>query len=234
MRSSTSLKRLFSELRGGYLVLLDPDKPPDFERLFSQVNSRDEVRAVLVGTSFLTNDDFRGFVKKVKSYSEKPVIIFPGGWTQLAPEADGLLLLSLISGRNPEFLIGEHVRAAPHIKAMGLEAWPTAYILVESGRTTAVEFVSNTKPIPRGKVDILVAHVMAAELLGFKAVYLEAGSGAPEPVPPAMVEAARRATSLPLIVGGGIRTPEQAAVAFEAGADFVVVGTAVEEEGKLF
>ncbi len=214
-------------------MLLDPDRPLDLEKLFSEVNSREDVKAILVGTSFLANDDFRGFVRRVKALSQKPVIIFPGGWTQLAPEADGILLLSLISGRNPEFLIGEHVRAAPHIRAMGLEAWPTAYILVESGRITAVEYVSNTKPIPRGKVDILAAHVMAAELLGFKAVYLEAGSGAPEPVPPEMVEAARRATELPLIVGGGIRSREQAAAAFEAGADFVVVGTAIEQTGKM-
>ncbi len=233
MRSSTSLERLFSARRG-FFVLLDPDKPVDYEGLFAQVNSKEEVRGVLVGTSFLSNHDFRGFVRKVKSLSKKPVLIFPGGWTQLAPEADGILLLSLISGRNPEFLIGEHVRAAPHIKAMGLPAWPTAYILIESGRTTAVEFVSNTRPIPRGKVDILIAHVMAAELLGFRAVYLEAGSGALEPVPPEMVAAARKATELPLIVGGGIRSREQAEAAFKAGANFVVVGTAVEETGRLF
>ncbi|MEO0140303.1 MAG: geranylgeranylglyceryl/heptaprenylglyceryl phosphate synthase [candidate division WOR-3 bacterium] len=234
MPFSDTLRRLFSEDRDkGFFVLLDPDRLPreDIPRLAERINPDERVKAVLAGTSLMLSEDFSGFVRELKRNFAKPVIIFPGNSTQLSPEADGILLLSLISGRNPEFLIGEHVRAAPHIKRMGLSVVTTAYILVESGAQTAVEFMSGTKPIPRDKIDILVAHIMAACLLGFKAIYLEAGSGAPKPVPPGMIKAARAETTLPLLVGGGIRTKEAAEAAFGAGADYVVVGTVVEEEG---
>jgi len=216
-------------------VLVDPDRlgKEDVPVLAKKLNADSRVRAVLAGTSFMFSDDFPGFVRALREHLEIPVIIFPGNSMQLAPDADGILLLSLISGRNPDFLVGEHIKAAPHIKRMRLNVVTTAYILVESGRPTAVEFISNTKPIPRNKPDILVAHVMAACLLGFRTIYLEAGSGAPEPVPPEMVRAARAETSLPLIVGGGIRTREAAEAAFGAGADYVVVGTLVEEQGAL-
>jgi len=213
--------------------LVDPDRLPrdDIPCLSERINAEERVKAVLAGTSLMLSEDFPGFVRSLKEHLAKPVIIFPGNSTQLAPDADGILLLSLISGRNPEFLIGEHVRAAPHIKRMKLSVVTTAYILVESGGPTAVEFTSGTKPIPRDKTDILIAHVMAACLLGFKAIYLEAGSGASTPVPSEMIRAARDETSLPLLVGGGIRTPDAAEAAFRAGADYVVVGTIVEEEG---
>lgn len=213
--------------------MVDPDRLPrdDIPCLAERINAEERVKAVLAGTSLMLSEDFPGFVRSLKEHLAKPVIIFPGNSTQLAPDADGILLLSLISGRNPEFLIGEHVRAAPHIKRMKLSVVTTAYILVESGGPTAVEFTSGTKPIPRDKTDILIAHVMAACLLGFKAIYLEAGSGASTPVPSEMIRAARDETSLPLLVGGGIRTPDAADAAFGAGADYVVVGTIVEEEG---
>lgn len=234
MPSSDTLRKLFSEDRErGFFVLVDPDRLPrgDIPRLAEMINPEPRVKAVLAGTSLMLSEDFPGFVRALKDHLSRPVMIFPGNSTQLAPDADGILLLSLISGRNPEFLIGEHVRAAPHIKRMGLSVVTTAYILVESGHQTAVEFVSGTKPIPRDKIDILVVHIMAACLLGFNAIYLEAGSGASKPVPPEMIRAARAETRLPLLVGGGIRTPEAAEAAFEAGADYVVVGTIVEEEG---
>ncbi len=234
MPFSDTLRKLFSEDRDrGFFVLVDPDRLPrdDIPRLAKKINSEPRVKAVLAGTSLMLSEDFPGFVRTLKDHLAAPVIIFPGNSTQLAPDADGILLLSLISGRNPEFLIGEHVRAAPHIKRMRLSVVTTAYILVESGGQTAVEFMSGTKPIPRDKTDILVAHIMAACLLGFKAIYLEAGSGASMPVPLEMIRAARDETRLPLLVGGGIRTPEAAEAAFEAGADYVVVGTIVEEAG---
>lgn len=234
MPFSDTLRKLFSEDRErGFFVLVDPDRLPKDEipRLAEMINAEDRVKAVLAGTSLMLSEDFPGFVRALKKHLTRPVLIFPGNSTQLAPDADGILLLSLISGRNPEFLIGEHVRAAPHIKRMKLSVVTTAYILVESGRPTAVEFTSGTKPIPRDKTDILLAHVMAACLLGFKAIYLEAGSGASMPVPPEMIRAARDETNLPLLVGGGIRTRDAADAAFEAGADYVVVGTIVEEEG---
>ncbi|MGC8894038.1 MAG: geranylgeranylglyceryl/heptaprenylglyceryl phosphate synthase [candidate division WOR-3 bacterium] len=234
MPSSDTLRKLFSEDRDrGFFVLVDPDRLPrdNIPHLAERINAEERVKAILAGTSLMLSEDFPGFVRALREHMARPVIIFPGNSTQLAPDADGILLLSLISGRNPEFLIGEHVRAAPHIKRMGLYVVPTAYLLVESGGQTAVEFVSGTKPIPRDKIDILLAHIMAACLLGFKAIYLEAGSGASMPVPTEMIRAARDETRLPLLVGGGIRTPESAEAAFVAGADYVVVGTIVEEEG---
>ncbi len=217
------------------MILLDPDRlsRDRIPELAGQMNQDNRVKAVLAGTSFLMCSDFSGFISALKAHLNKPLLIFPGNSTQLAPDADGLLLLSLISGRNPELLIGEHVRAAPHIIRMGLACVPTAYILIESGRTTAVEYVSNTKPIPADKPDILAAHVMAADLMGFKAVYLEAGSGAENPVPQSMIAEARKHTRLPLMVGGGMRSQTAVEKALDAGADYVVVGTLLEQEGSL-
>ena len=220
------------ERGGGFLLLIDPDRscPPE---LLELIESADEsgVDAILVGASFMFSDKFSDSVHEIKSLTSLPVIIFPGGAGQVTSHADAILFMSLISGRNPQYLIEEQVRAAPIVKACGIEPIPTAYMLIESGSYTTVEYVSNSRPIPRSKSDLAVAHALAAELMGMKMVYLEAGSGARLSVPDEMVNAVSANIEIPIIVGGGITTPEEASKKISAGASFVVVGTRFEFPG---
>jgi putative glycerol-1-phosphate prenyltransferase len=173
-------------------------------------------------------------VHALKRVTGIPILLFPGNVLQISPNADGILLLSLISGRNPEFLIGNHVIAAPVLKKIDIEIIPTGYILIENGRTTAVEYVSNTKPIPADKIDLTVATAMAGEMLGHKLLYLEAGSGALEPVNSEMIREVKKNTGIPLIVGGGIHTAAQARQIYHAGADIIVVGSVLEDNTEEF
>jgi len=214
-----------------YLILLDPDEVdgqtlPHFVTLATEAG----VDGFLVGGSLCLSLNFEQCIRTVKQYSSQPVIIFPGGNHQISSSADAILFLSIISGRNPELLIGQQVLSAPLIRQMGLEAISTGYMLIESGGTTTAEFMSNTRPIPRNKPDIAIAHALAAEYLGMKAVYLEAGSGAQHPVPDEMIRGIAQYTSIPMIVGGGIRTPEVARRKVEAGASFIVTGTILEDK----
>ena len=169
----------------------------------------------------------------IKSSTSIPVVLFPGNVFQLCPKADAILLLSLISGRNPEFLIGNHVVASYAIRDSGMEVIPTGYILIDSGLPTSVQYMSNTIPIPRNKTDIAIATALAGEQLGLKAIYLEAGSGAKEPVPTNLISQVRSSIQLPIIVGGGLHTPQQILEVRNAGANMVVVGNAVEENPDL-
>jgi phosphoglycerol geranylgeranyltransferase len=162
-----------------------------------------------------------------------PVIIFPGSYTQVTPEADAILFTSLISGRNPQYLIDEQVKGAPFIKRAGLETIPTGYMLVESGPLTSVQFISGSLPIPRNKADIACAHALAAQYLGMKLVYLEAGSGAEQAVPVEMVSAVADTVDIPLMVGGGLHSPEDCSSRIEAGAGFIVMGTRLERDRGL-
>jgi len=217
----------------GYLVLIDPDKVDG--RTFPKFIEQAEVAGVdgfLVGGSLVLADTFEECIKTIKNNTSVPVVIFPGSVQQISKEADAILYLSLLSGRNAEHIIGSQVTAAPIIKKMNLEAISTAYMLVESGRTTSAEFMSNTKPLPRNKPDIAVAHALAAEYIGFKLLYLEAGSGAEQSVPDEMVAAVSNYCSVPLIVGGGIRTAEEARKKVKAGAKFVVTGNVLEKNGS--
>ena len=218
----------------GYLTLLDPDRlPPGELEERAKACAEADADAILVGTSLMLSDHSTVF-QRIKGTVDIPVIIFPGSVGQIVPTADAILFLSLISGRNPELLIGQHVKAAPLLKEYGVEAIPTGYVLIESGAFTSVEFMSNTRPIPRTKNDIAMAHALAAEYLGMRLVYLEAGSGARDPVPDEMVEAVVDYVSLPVMVGGGIRDPQTARTKVEMGARFVVTGTAVENDpGRL-
>lgn len=216
-----------------YLVLIDPDKIAN-EKLpaFIEQATADGVDGFLVGGSLIVDDSFEQCITTIKRHTNVPTVIFPGGVVQISKEADAILFLSLLSGRNPEQLIGSQVIAAPIVKKIGLEAISTAYMLIESGRTTSVEFISNTRPLPRHKPDIAVAHAMAAEILGFKMIYLEAGSGAEQSVPEEMVGAVAKQCSVPLIVGGGLRTPEEAHKKVQVGAKFIVTGTVLEKNGR--
>jgi phosphoglycerol geranylgeranyltransferase len=228
------LKRSSKDKGTGFLLLLDPDrvKPKDVKGI-GRAGEEAEVDAFLVGGSLLLSDAFEEAIKALKSVSKLPVFIFPGSVSQLSRHADGILFLSLISGRNATYLIDKHVRAAPMIKRMGLECVPVGYMLIESGKLSSVEFMSNTRPVPRDKVDVAMAHALAAEYLGMQAVYLEAGSGAKEPVPESMVKSVKDYINIPVIVGGGLRTPVQARSRARAGANFIVIGTALEGQKEV-
>jgi putative glycerol-1-phosphate prenyltransferase len=229
MTTYDRLLKVRQERGAGYFVLLDPDKNdlgslPSFIREATQAGAD----GFLVGGSLMLTDDFEDHLRTVKQNTSVPVIIFPGSIMQVSPLADAILFLILISGRNPDYLIGNQVIAAPIIRRSGLEALSTGYMLIEAGNTTSAEFMSNTKPIPRDKPDIALAHALAAELIGMKLVYLDAGSGARESVSDDMLRTIAQRCSLPIIVGGGIRTPEDARKKVEAGASFVVTGTITE------
>jgi putative glycerol-1-phosphate prenyltransferase len=219
----------------GYLTLLDPDRLPLAELEKRAVLCAEAgADAILVGTSLMFSSRYADCFRRLKERVEIPVISFPGGVGQVVSTADAMLFLSLISGRNPELLIGEHVKAAPLIKEFGVEVISTGYMLVESGSLTSVEFMSNTRPIPRAKIDIAMAHALAAQYIGMKMVYLETGSGAGASVPEEMVRAVVEYVTLPVVVGGGIRDGETARAKVEAGASFVVTGNVVEEDhGRL-
>lgn len=213
-------------------MLIDPDFGQDEVRLERTVQNACMAKAdlIFVGGSLLTSAAFDRCVELVKHWSSKPVVLFPGSPSQLSAHADAVLFLSLISGRNPELLIGHHVVAAPTVKALGLEAIPTGYMLVDGGRTTTAHYVSQSSPIPHDKPGIAAATALAGELLGLRSIYLDTGSGAPRSVSPEMIAAVRATVDLPIIVGGGIRTAEQARQLCAAGADVLVVGTAFEED----
>ncbi|NUM80979.1 geranylgeranylglyceryl/heptaprenylglyceryl phosphate synthase [bacterium] len=218
----------------GYFVLIDPDKKSESETLsIVEQCAGAGVDGILVGSSLLLSQRFNSTIKAIKQQFNIPVILFPGSTIQLSEFADAVLFLSLISGRNPEFLISTQVLGAPIIRKMALEAISTGYMLIESGKTTAAEFMSNSKPIPRDKNDIAVAHAMAGEYLGMKMIYLEAGSGAIHSVPETMIEAVSAYVQIPVVVGGGIKTPEEARKKVEAGASFIVTGNVLESSENL-
>lgn len=210
-------------------ILIDPDKS-DGETLKEAAVIAEESGAdyLFIGGSLLTRDSMRNCVEIMKRSCKLPVVIFPGNLLQVVENADAILLLSLISGRNPEMLIGNHIIAAPLIRNSGLEVIPTGYMLIESGKITSVLYMSNTLPIPFDKTDIAVCTAMAGEMLGLRTIFMDAGSGAIHNIPMEMVRAVRQELSVPLIVGGGIRTPEAALEIWDAGADVVVVGNAAE------
>lgn len=222
------------EKRGaGYFVLIDPDKQ-DVEHVvtLAQTCEAAGVDALLIGGSLLLANVFDETVQAVKSACSLPVIIFPGSTKQISRYADAILFLSLISGRNPESLINGQVMAAPLVKSVKLEPISTGYMFIESGTVTSALFMSDTRPIPHEKPDIAAAHALAAEYMGMQCVYLEAGSGAKNSVPSRVVAAVRRYTSIPIICGGGIRTPEDAREKVMAGASFIVTGTIIERDSN--
>lgn len=211
------------------LALVDPDRaePERLDRL-ADAAPRAGVAAFLAGTSLMCRPGMGARVARLKERSGLQVILFPGDASQVVPEADAVLFLSLISGRNPQYLIGEQVRSAPLLAASGLECLPTGYLLVESGTHTSAQFMSASQPLPRAKPDIAAAHALAARALGLRLLYLEAGSGARWPVPAEMVRAVKEVFPGPLLVGGGLRTAADVAAAAQAGADLVVVGNRLE------
>lgn len=211
-------------------VLLDPDAYPE-PQLSKVITLLAENKPdfIFVGGSH-TYTSMEKLVEKLKVHLTIPIVLFPGNVSQFTPKADALLNISLLSGRNAEYLIGQHVVSSIAIKQSGIEVIPTAYLLIDGGKTSSVEYISNTRPIPPDKTGIALSTALAGELLGMKAVYLEAGSGAIFPVPQQMIRHVKKSISVPLIVGGGIKTVQQLREAYEAGADLVVVGNAFESE----
>jgi putative glycerol-1-phosphate prenyltransferase len=188
---------------------------------------------LFVGGSLITGAAFDQTVQQIKQATSLPLILFPGSPMQLTASVDAVLFLSLISGRNPELLIGHHVLAAPRIKELGLETIATGYMLIDCGKPTTASYISNTTPIPHNKPEIAATTAMAGEMLGLQCLYLDGGSGAFQPVSSAMIQQVRAAVELPLIVGGGIRSSIDVRQAFDAGADIVVIGTAIEQNPEL-
>ncbi len=223
----------FHSGKKGLAILIDPDSYTE-EKLKEVINisNKTKVDFFLIGGS-ITFTSIEDSIKIIRRYSDLPVILFPGNVLQVSSLADGILFLSLISGRNPEFIIGHHVLAAPEIKKSGIDVYPTAYILIENGKQTSVEYMSNTSPIPADKPEIAVATSIAGEMLGLKLCYLEAGSGAMQSVGLDLITEVRKNISSPIIVGGGIKTSVQADKIYHAGADIIVAGNAIEEKPDL-
>lgn len=223
------------ERRGAaYFVLLDPEGPRIAESVeVARACEEAGVDALLVGGSLQLRDACGRLASALKKATSLPVIVFPGDAGFVTGEADAILFLSLVSGRNPRLLIGEHVRAAPLLKEYGVEAIPTAYMLVESGATTSVEFMSGTRPLPRTKPGIAMAHALAAQYLGMRIAFFDAGSGARQSVPLEIVRAVSSYVDLPVMVGGGIRAPGEARALVRAGARIVVTGDVIERTGDI-
>lgn len=217
-----------------FAVLIDPDKLRT-KRLDEVVNLSIEagVDYFFIGGSLIVNNMLDQVLVGIKERCDIPLVLFPGSSFQLSYRADALLFLSLISGRNPELLIGNHVISAPYLKISPLEIMSCGYMLVDGGTATTVSYMSNTTPIPANKADIAMCTAIAGEMLGLKLMYLDAGSGAQRPVPAELIAAVSSAIEVPLIVGGGIRDPERVRQNIEAGADVIVVGNAIEGEPNL-
>lgn len=231
--SKTKFDKLLNALKGPaalLAVLVDPDK---FNAELLQLCHRLPVACFLVGGSELKKATVSQTIVHIKALSKRPVVLFPGDESQLDKKADGLLLLSLLSGRNPEYLISKHVRAAPRIKQMNLPHIPVAYLLIGGGHRSTTEQVTGTRPMDPKQKTLILHTAMAAAQLGFKAIYLEAGSGARKPISPGLLKAVKLASGLPVIVGGGIRDERTCRALIKAGANMLVLGNALEKDVHL-
>lgn len=213
-------------------ILIDPDKVNSEAQLDPLIKKIEALESALifVGGSTVDPIDFENCISAIKKKSELPVISFPGSSMQISDKADGILFLTLISGRNPDFLIGHQVESAHLIKKMDIEVIPTGYILIDGGKTSAVSYVSQTTPIPTDQITIAVNTAIAGEMLGLDVIFMDAGSGAKHPINAAMITAVRKNISIPLIIGGGLKTVEDIESALQAGADLVVVGNKIEQD----
>ena len=239
MNNKVSIYKSITELadanRKCLAILIDPDKVSlqTIPYFINKVNSSIATH-IFVGGSSVPEKATEILVKKIKSHTKLPVVLFPGDVSQISTQVDALLFLSLISGDNPEYLIGQQIRAVSKLRNSNLEIIPTGYVLIENGKQTSVEKETQTKPIPRENIQRIVDVAKAGELLGMKFIYLEAGSGALHPIPAEIINFVKRDVNVPLIVGGGIRNYQQLQNAYEAGADLVVIGNAFEENEAFF
>lgn len=226
------LLNAISSKGAAFLILIDPDKSPENIEEFIHHCEYSGADGFLAGSSLMLNNDFDNFLRRIKLSTNLPVIIFPGAVDQVSPNADAILFLSVISGRNPEHLIGKHVLASPLIKKADIEPISTGYILIESGRLTTAQYISNSLPIPKNKPEIAAATALAGEYLGMKLIYLEAGSGADNSVPDEIINSVSKECSIPVIVGGGIISPDEARDKVECGANIIVVGNFFENKNN--
>lgn len=210
-------------------VLIDPDKFKEENTKAFLAKLPPETSFILVGGSTVEKDKTEATVISIKENCDLPVILFPGDHSQITGSADAILFLSLISGRNPEYLIEQQVRSVQQLKKTNLEIIPTGYILIDGGNVCAVERVSNTRPILQSEIELIINTALAGQYSGKKLIYLEAGSGAEKPVSEELISAVKAAINIPLVVGGGIRTTQQLGKSYAAGADIVVIGTAFEQ-----
>ncbi|MBS1578655.1 MAG: geranylgeranylglyceryl/heptaprenylglyceryl phosphate synthase [Bacteroidetes bacterium] len=217
-----------------FAVLIDPDKVDNasIEQLVGLATEAN-VDYFFVGGSLVISTHLDDCIRQIKTSCNIPVVLFPGSPSQVSRYADALLYLSLISGRNPELLIGQHVVSVSHVKKSGLEIIPTGYMVIDGGAPTTVSYISNATPIPADKADISMCTAMAGELLGMKLIYMDAGSGAKKPITERMIEKVAQNIEIPLIIGGGITNAEKAYLNCKAGADVIVVGNAIEKDPML-
>lgn len=222
------------EGRKSFGLLIDPDKADD-EKLANLLSIAIDasVDFFLVGGSLVISDNLDHCIKIVKRHCSIPVLLFPGNSSQVSPFADALLYLSLISGRNPDLLIGQHVVSAPAVRKSGLEIISTGYMVIDGGAPTTVSYISNASPLPADKPEIAMCTAMAGEMLGMKLIYMDAGSGARTPIREEMIERVSRNIDVPLIVGGGIKDPEKAYLNCKSGADMIIIGNAIEKDFSL-
>ena len=230
----TQLQQARTQGKKSFAVLVDPDKTElqQMDTLLA-LGEQAKIDYWFVGGSLVISSQLDELVRHIKKNTSIPVVLFPGSPSQVTRQADALLYLSLISGRNPELLIGQHVLSAPFVKQSGLEILSTGYIVVDGGAPTTVSYISNAAPIPADKEDIALCTALAGEMLGMKLIYMDAGSGAKQPITTSMIKRVADQISIPLIVGGGIKTPEKAQESCKAGADLIVVGNAIEKEVTL-
>lgn len=226
------IRKKAQDERAGLALLFDPDECREDEELEKKVRglSDSSVDLIFLGGSLLVGDAFERTLHRIRKNTELPIVLFPGSPMQLSENADATLFLSLISGRNPELLIGQQVLAAPHLKRMNGDVISTGYMLVDGGRATTASYMSGSEPIPWDKDDIAMATAMAGELLGMHCIYMDAGSGAEHPISETMIERVANNIEIPLIVGGGIRSTKKLRSAANAGADLIVIGSAFEED----
>lgn len=215
-------------------ILIDPDKF-DESLVLTQINAAKKAKVdfIFLGGSLISNNAIEKSIDFIKTHCKIPLILFPGNGTHVSSNADAILFLSLISGRNADLLIGNHIHVAPWIKKQKLEAIPTGYMLIESGKLTTAQYISNTIPIPHDKADIAVATAIAGEMLGLKIIYLDGGSGAEKTISAQMISKVKENIDVPLIIGGGIRNVETAIKIVEAGANIIVIGNAAEENPEF-
>lgn len=227
-------EKMMDRERKQLAVLVDPDKLTKEKVVeFASLCNSADVDYIFAGGSLVVRYRMDEMISSLKDHTDIPVVIFPGNSLQISAKADGILLLSLISGRNADMLIGKHVEAAPLLKSSGLEIISTGYMLIESGAITTALYMSNSWPIPAEKPDVAACTALAGQMLGMKTIYMDAGSGALQCVPPPMISAVKLQLQIPLIVGGGINTTERCIAACHAGADVVVVGNAFETQPNL-
>lgn len=217
-----------------FAVLVDPDKvtPAALDELIT-LSIAAQVDYFFVGGSLVISDGLEACIRQIKTRSTIPVLLFPGSPSQISPSADALLYLSLISGRNADLLIGQHVVSAPFVKKSGLEIISTGYMVIDGGAATTVSYISNATPIPADKADIALCTALAGEMLGMKLIYMDAGSGARKAISEEMISTVAAQIEVPLIVGGGIRDAEKAYLNCKAGADVIVIGNAIEKDAAL-